>query len=48
MSAKDNEPSKISGDTKYYQGAAKESLGKAMRNEQMQAEGKAKKAEGKF
>jgi len=46
MSANNNEPSKISGDTKYYQGAAKESLGKAIGNEQMQAEGKATKAEG--
>ncbi|CAG8467999.1 2536_t:CDS:2 [Funneliformis mosseae] len=41
-----NEPSKISGNTKYYQGAAKETVGNTLGNEQMKAEGKAKKAEG--
>ncbi|CAI2175318.1 2825_t:CDS:2 [Funneliformis geosporum] len=45
-SNKSNEPSKVTGNVKYYQGAAKETAGKTLGNEQMQAEGKAKKAEG--
>ncbi|KAF0448593.1 putative cruciform DNA binding protein [Gigaspora margarita] len=47
MSSSNNEPSKIGGDAKYYQGAVKETVGKALGNEQMQAEGTAKKLEGK-
>ncbi|RIA97201.1 putative cruciform DNA binding protein [Glomus cerebriforme] len=40
------QPSKINADAKYYQGAAKEAMGQAIGNQQMQAEGKAKKLEG--
>ncbi|KAF0514968.1 putative cruciform DNA binding protein [Gigaspora margarita] len=41
-----NEPSKIGGDAKYYQGGAKETAGQALGNQQMQAEGTARKNEG--
>jgi len=41
-----SEPSKLNANTKYYQGAAKETLGSALGNEQMQAEGQALKLEG--
>lgn len=43
-----SEPSRVDANTKYYQGAAKETIGKAIGNEQMEAEGKAKKLEGNF
>ena len=46
MSSNDNQPSRISADTKYYQGAAKEALGQTLGNEKMQSEGLAKKLEG--
>jgi hypothetical protein len=42
----DQQPSRVDANTKYYQGAAKETIGKAIGNEQMQAEGLAKKLEG--
>ncbi|CAG8731292.1 25250_t:CDS:2, partial [Dentiscutata erythropus] len=48
MSSDNREPSKIGGDAKYYQGVAKETAGKVLGNEQMQAEGTAKKMEGKY
>lgn len=43
-----SEPSRVDANTKYYQGAAKETIGKAIGNEQMEAEGKAKKLEGNY
>jgi len=41
-----NQPSKLNADTKYYQGAAKETLGKTLGNEQMQGEGLSLKLQG--
>ncbi|CAB4374622.1 putative cruciform DNA binding protein [Rhizophagus irregularis] len=41
-----SEPSRVDANTKYYQGAVKETIGKAIGNEQMEAEGTAKKLEG--
>jgi len=46
MSSNDNQPTKLNADTKYYKGAAKETLGNTLGNEQMQAEGLALKLEG--
>ncbi|GBC02421.1 hypothetical protein RclHR1_04610007 [Rhizophagus clarus] len=41
-----SEPSRVDANTKYYKGATKETIGKAIGNEQMQAEGQALKLEG--
>ncbi|CAG8672877.1 15563_t:CDS:2 [Cetraspora pellucida] len=40
------EPSKADASLKYYEGAAKETLGKTVGNEKMEAEGREKKIEG--
>jgi uncharacterized protein YjbJ (UPF0337 family) len=42
-----SEPSKISGNVKQTTGAVKENLGKVIGSDRMQAEGAAKRAEGK-
>lgn len=46
MTLQDVEPSRVNGDANYYAGAAKESVGSALGNEQMQANGLALKAKG--
>uniref|UniRef100_A0A1D1ZLN2 UPF0337 protein BC_3635 n=1 Tax=Anthurium amnicola TaxID=1678845 RepID=A0A1D1ZLN2_9ARAE len=41
-----NEPSKIAGNKEYYTGAAKEKIGQALGNEELQAEGTHAKNKG--